>query len=111
MITGKQTVEYLKRNTALLSLIDCGEYDLLLNAVEDSYRGYIVIALCDAGLLEDKMSYTVYQSDVGVKTMLCKEGQPELLVKWATKNIGKEKYWYITHDMTGEIVWINEDES
>ena len=109
IITGKLTKQYLEANTALLQLIDSEQYELLLNVIEDEYRGYIVMAIHDAGLIEGKMSYTVYKDwKHSAKTMLCNEDDFAPLTDWAHQKIGTNNYWYITNDLTGEIVYINE---
>lgn len=108
-VTGKKAKQYLEANTALLQLLDSEQYELLLNVVEDEYRGYILMAIYDAGLIEGKMSYTVYKDwQHSAKTMLCNEHDFTQLTDWAHQRIGTNKYWYITNDLTGEIVYINE---
>lgn len=110
IITGKMTKEYLESNTALLQLIDTEQYELLLNVVEDNYRGLILMAIYEAGLIEGKMSYTVYKDNQhSAKTMLCNEHDFAPLTDWAHQRVGTNNYWYITNDLTGEIVYINEN--
>ena len=109
VVTGKMAKQYLEANTALLQLLDSEEYELLLSVVEDKYRGYILTALYDCGYLDGKMSYSVYQAQDSKKTMLLPEGQLTKLTDWANKNIGADYYWYITNDLTGEIIYINDE--
>ena len=109
IITGKMAKQYLESNTELLRLIDSEQYELLLNVVEDPYRWIILMVIYEAGLIEGKMSYTVYKDNQhSVKTMLCDEDDFSPIVKWAHQQVGKNNYWYIINDLTGEIVYINE---
>ena len=65
--------------------------------------------LAHAGLIEGKMSYTVYKDwRHSAKTMLCDEDDFTRLAEWAHQKVGTNNYWYITNDLTGEIVYINE---
>lgn len=109
IITGKMAKQYLESNTALLQLIDSEQYELLLSVVEDDYRGLILMVIHEAGLIEGKMSYTVYKdNEHSVKTMLCDEDNFSPIERWAHQRVGTNNYWYITNDLTGEIVYINE---
>lgn len=109
IVTGKLAKQYLESNTALLQLIDSEQYELLLGVVEDHYRGIILMVMYESGLIEGKMSYTVYKdSQHSVKTMLCNEHDFSPIEKWAHQRVGTNNYWYITNDLTGEIVYINE---
>jgi hypothetical protein len=109
VITGKMAKQYLESNTVLLHLLDSEQYELFLTAVKDEYRGHIVMAMYDTGILAGKMSYTVYKdSQHGVKTMLCDEYNFTPIEKWAHQHVGTNNYWYITNDLTGEVVYINE---
>ena len=109
VITGKMTKQYLESNTVLLQLLDSEQYELFLNVVEDEYRGHILMAMYDTGILAGKMSYTIYKdNNRGVKTMLCDEEDFSPIEEWAHRRVGTNNYWYITNDLTGEIVYINE---
>ena len=109
IITGKMAKQYLESNTELLQLIDSEQYERLLNVVEDPYKWLILRVIYEAGLIEGKMSYTVYKDNQhSVKTMLCDEDDFSPIERWAHQRVGTNNYWYITNDLTGEIVYINE---
>ena len=109
IVTGRMAKQYLESNTALLQLIDSEQYELLLNVIEDKYRGIILMTIYEAGLIKGKMSYTVYKDNQHrSKTMLCNDHDYTPLTDWAHQEIGKNNYWYIINDLTGEIVYINE---